>query len=87
MAVGEHTITARAYNTNGQYAESSKTFVVTRFHKPYLGKNDVVDLSGAQCSLEDSQISISDAIMDGSVYDILLEWRTAAQDFQIIEIR
>ena len=87
MDLGEHTITARAYNTNGQYAESSKTFVVTRFHKPYLGKNDEVDLSGAQCSLEDSQISISDAIMDGSVYDILLEWRTAAQDFQIIEIR
>ena len=87
MDLGEHTITARAYNTNGQYAESSKTFVVTRFHKPYLGKSDEVDLSGAQCSLEDSQISVSDAIMDGSVYDILLEWRTAAQDFQIIEIR
>jgi hypothetical protein len=25
--------------------------------------------------------------MDGKVYDILLDWRTAAQDFQIIEIR
>ena len=87
MDLGEHTVTARAYDVNGQYSESSKTFVVTRFHKPYLGKNDQVDLSGAQCSLEDSQISISDAIMDGSVYDILLEWRTAAQDFQIIEIR
>lgn len=87
MDLGEHNVTARAYDVNGQYSESSKTFVVTRFHKPYLGKNDQVDLSGAQCSLEDSQISISDAIMDGSVYDILLEWRTAAQDFQIIEIR
>ena len=87
MDLGEHTVTARAYDANGQYAESSKTFVVTRFHKPYLGQDDEVDLSGAQCSLEDSQISISDAIMDGSVYDILLEWRTAAQDFQIIEIR
>ncbi|GIS02069.1 MAG: hypothetical protein CM15mP103_06200 [Gammaproteobacteria bacterium] len=31
MDLGEHTITARAYNTNGQYAESSKTFLVTRF--------------------------------------------------------
>ena len=87
MDLGEHTVTARAYDVNGQHAESSKTFVVTRFHKPYLGKNDQVDLSGAQCSLDDSQISISDAIMDGSVYDILLQWRTAAQDFQIIEIR
>jgi len=25
--------------------------------------------------------------MDGKVYDILLDWRTAAQDFQIVEIR
>lgn len=87
MDLGEHTITARAYNTNGQYAESSKTFLVTRFHKPYLGADDKVDLSGAQCSVSDSQISLGDAVMDGQVYDILLDWRTAAQDFQIIEIR
>ena len=87
MDLGEHTITARVYNTNGQYAESSKTFLVTRFHKPYLGSDDKVDLSGAQCSVSDSQISLGDAVMDGQVYDILLDWRTAAQDFQIIEIR
>jgi hypothetical protein len=30
---------------------------------------------------------VGDAEMDGKVYDILLDWRTAAQDFQIIEIR
>ena len=87
MDLGEHTVTARAYNTNGQYAESSKTFLVTRFHKPYLNTGDEVDLSGAQCSVSDSQITLGDAIMDGEVYDILLDWRTAAQDFQIIEIR
>ena len=87
MDLGEHTITARAYNINGQYAESSKTFLVTRFHKTYLGADEKVDLSGAQCSVSDSQISLGDAVMDGQVYDILLDWRTAAQDFQIIEIR
>ena len=87
MDLGEHTITAKAYNTNGNSAESSKTFLVTRFHKPYLGAGDTVDLSGAQCSVSDSQISLGDALMDGQVYDILLDWRTAAQDFQIIEIR
>jgi hypothetical protein len=87
MDLGEHIITARAYNTSGQYAESSKTFLVTRFHKPYLGKGDEIDLSDAQCSVSDSQISLGDAVIDGQVYDILLDWRTAAQDFQIIEIR
>ena len=87
MSSGEHQISARAYNSNGQFSESSSTFFVTRFQKSFLGPNDLVDLTGSQCTTADSQISISDAIMDGSVYDILLEWRTAAQDFQIIEIR
>jgi hypothetical protein len=87
MTPGEHVITARAYNQNGQFTESSSTFTVTRFHKPFLGAGDQVDLSGAQCSVSDSQISVGDAVMDGKVYDILLDWRTAAQDFQIIEIR
>ena len=87
MSLGEHAVAARAYDTNGQYAESNTTFFVTRFHKPYLGADDQIDLSGAQCSVSDSQISLGDAVMDGQVYDILLDWRTAAQDFQIIEIR
>jgi hypothetical protein len=87
MSPGEHEMTARAYNQNGQFTESSSTFTVTRFHKPFLGAGDEVDLSDAQCSVSDSQISLGDAVMDGQVYDILLDWRTAAQDFQIIEIR
>ena len=87
MTPGEHVITARAYNQNGQFTESSSTFTVTRFHKPFLGAGDQIDLSEAQCSVSDSQISLGDAVMDGKVYDILLDWRTAAQDFQIIEIR
>ena len=87
MSPGEHEMTARAYNQNGQFTESSTTFTVTRFHTPFLGPSDEVDLSDAQCSVSDSQISLGDAVMDGQVYDILLDWRTAAQDFQIIEIR
>ena len=87
MSIGDHTITARGYNQSGQYQDSSVDFSVTRFHKPFLGPDDVVDLSESQCSVSASQISIGDAIMDGQIYDLLLEWRTAAQDFQIIEIR
>jgi len=87
MTPGEHVITARAYNQNGQFTESSASFTAIRFHKPFLRPSDQVDLSGAQCSVSDSQITLGDAVMDGEVYDILLDWRTAAQDFQIIEIR
>ena len=87
MDPGEHTITAKAYDQNGLSKESTTTFTVTRFHTPFFGPNDQVDLNTAQCSVADSQITLSDAIMDGKVYDILLDWRTAAQDFQIVEIR
>jgi hypothetical protein len=87
MTPGEHTITARAYNQSDEFIESSSTFTVTRFHKPFFGADDEVELSGAQCAVSDSQISLEDVVMDGQVYDILLDWRTAAQDFQIIEIR
>ena len=87
MDPGEHTITAKAYDQNGLLKESTTTFTVTRFHTPFFGPNDQVDLNTAQCSVADSQITLSDAIMDGKVYDILLDWRTAAQDFQIVEIR
>ena len=87
MSPGEHTITARAFNQSDEFIESSSTFTVTRFHKPFFGADDEVALSGAQCAVSDSQISLEDVVMDGQVYDILLDWRTAAQDFQIIEIR
>ena len=87
MSPGEHTITARAYNQSDEFIESSSTFTVTRFHKPFFGADDEVGLSGAQCAVSDSQISLEDVVMDGQVYDILLDWRTAAQDFQIIELR
>ena len=87
MDPGAHTIMSRAYDQSGQFQDSSAEFFVARFHKPFLGPDDDVDLGASQCTLSGTQISIGDAIMDGQIYDILLEWRTAAQDFQIIQIR
>jgi len=46
-----------------------------------------VSLADAQCSLSGSQISLQDALLDGRIYDILLDWRTATQGFEIIEVR
>ena len=86
MTPGEHTITARAYNKNGQYAERTSSFTVTRFEKPFIGANDVVDLDAAQCDVSDAQIWLENATIDEGLYDIRLEWRTSAQNFQIIEI-
>ena len=87
MEPGLHTMTARTYDRNGQTKDSTTTFSVVRFHKPFIAATDNVDLSSAQCSVTDTQISLTDATIDGEIYNVLLDWRTAAQDFEIIEIR
>jgi len=86
MTPGEHTITARAYNTNGQYAERTSRFTVTRFDTPFIGANDAVSLDGAQCEVSDVQIWLKDASLAETPYDIRLEWRTATQGFEIIDV-
>ncbi|MDB2689186.1 M12 family metallo-peptidase [Luminiphilus sp.] len=86
MSPGEHTMTARAYNTNGQYAERTSTFTVTRFNKPFIGANDAVSLDAAQCTVSDAQIWLQDASIAEMLYDIRLDWRTATQGFEIIEV-
>lgn len=86
MSPGEHTMTARAYNTNGQYAERTSTFTVTRFNKPFIGANDAVNLDAAQCTVSDAQIWLQDASIAEMLYDIRLDWRTATQGFEIIEV-
>lgn len=86
MRPGEHTITARAYNKNGQYSERAANFTVTRFDKTFIGANDPVSLGAAQCEVSDAQIWLMDASVADKLYDIRLEWRTATQGFEIIEI-
>ena len=87
MSIGAHTITARAYDENGQSVDSTSEFTVARFEKPFLQADDQVSLADAQCFLSGSQISLQDALLDGKIYDILLDWRTATQGFEIIEVR
>ena len=87
MSIGAHTMTPRAYDRSGQSVDSTAAFTVARFDKPFLQADDQVSLTDAQCSVSGSQISLQDALMDGKIYDILLDWRTATQGFEMIEIR
>jgi hypothetical protein len=86
MGIGAHTITARAYDGSGQSKDSTVAFSVAQFDNPFLPA-DQVSLADAQCSLSGSQISVQDALLDGKIYDILLDWRAATQGFEIIEVR
>jgi len=86
MTPGEHTITARAYNTNGQYAERTSRLAVTRFDTPFIGASDAVSLDGTQSEVSDVQIWLKDASLAETPYDVHLEWRTATQGFEIVDV-
>lgn len=86
LSRGTHTITARAVSKDGSVKESSSTFTVTKFHKPFIGPSDTVNLTGSSCQVSGDRMSVIDALIDGRRYDLDLQWRTAAQDFEIIDI-
>ena len=46
LALGEHTITARAIAKNGEFNESSGAFTVQKFHKSFFSDSNAIDLSG-----------------------------------------
>ena len=87
LSDGTHTLRAVAVTDNGRTLESFSSFTVAKFHKPFIGPQDSVNLNGAFCSVQGSQMSVVDALIDGKSYDISLEWRTGTQGFEIYRIR
>jgi hypothetical protein len=46
-----------------------------------------VDLEGVACSASADESLLTDALVSGTLYDIVLKWRTAEQGFDIVEIK
>ena len=86
LSAGPHTITAVAHTATGATQESSASFNVVKFDS-FIAAENAVDLNEGSCSLSSDEISIFDARVEGSLYDLVLKWRTAEQGFEIIEIR
>jgi hypothetical protein len=88
LSAGEHTITARAHSDLGATIEKSNTFTVVKFRSAdYISDPDAVDLNSGSCSVSDDEIWVTDALVDGLIYDLKLKWRVAEQGFEIIEAR
>ena len=87
LSAGPHSISALAYNALGDTKESAADFEVVRFDSSFIASSDAIDLSQASCAVISDEISIVDALVEESVYDLTLKWRTAEQGFEIIEIR
>ena len=87
LSAGTHTIKVEAVTTQGRVLSRTSQFQVTKFPAQFLPADQSPDLRGASCVINDQTVHILDTLVDGSVYNVSLEWRTADQGFQIQEIR
>ena len=87
LSAGQHTISVVAHNNLGETKQSSANFTVVKFAKNFISDPNAANLNNSGCFLENDEISVVDAIVDGDLYDFTLKWRTAEQGFEIIEIR
>ena len=87
LAIGAHSMRVEVVTKSGRVLERTVDFEVTKFHKNFIGKADNVDIDNASCVIAESKVQLIDALIDGEIYDISMRWRTADQDFQIMEIR
>ena len=87
FATGAHSMRVEVVTKSGRILKRTVDFEVTKFHKNFIGKADDVDIDNASCVIAESKVQLIDALIDGEIYDISMRWRTADQDFQIMEIR
>jgi len=86
LSPGSHTISAVAHTSAGNTSESAANFTVVKFKDAFISGPDAVDLSGTSCEATGDEVSATNALIGGRAYDMVLDWRTAEQGFEIVEI-
>ena len=86
LSPGSHTISAVAHTLEGETQTSSATFETVRFKQSFISGANAVDLDATSCAVNGDEISASNAVIGGDTYDMLLDWRTAEQGFEIVQI-
>jgi hypothetical protein len=86
LTPGSHTISAVAHTLGGETQTSSATFETVRFKQSFISGANAVDLAATSCVVNGDEISASNALIGGDIYDMVLDWRTAEQGFEIIKI-
>ena len=86
LSPGSHTISAVAHTTAGNTRESAANFSVVKFKDAFISGPDAVDLNGTSCEATGDEVSATNALIGGRAYDMVLDWRTAEQGFEIVEI-
>lgn len=86
LPAGPNNISAVAYDGLNAVAESTANFEVVRF-PGFIRGEGAVNLGDGSCSVASDEISIVDAVINGTFYNLVLKWRTAEQGFEVVEIR
>ena len=86
LTPGSHTISAVAHTVTGETEESVANFTVVKFKGAFISGPNAVDLSNTSCEASGDEISASNALIGGDSYDMVLDWRTAEQGFEVVAI-
>ncbi|NJN47680.1 MAG: matrixin family metalloprotease [Candidatus Competibacteraceae bacterium] len=87
LSAGTHNVLVRAFDNVGNSLQQTATFTVERFDNPFIPDPTSVSLSNATISNDDPSITILNLQADGQFYDVMMQWRTATQSFEIIQIQ
>ena len=83
---GQHTVTLRVTDNFGSVVEKKSAFTAVTFERAYYTKSTPVELGWSYTAPLGEQISIFDVWIDGVAYDIVLQWSTIHQSFEIVDI-
>lgn len=86
LQAGPHNIVVRAFDKSGSFKEASSLFNVVRFDNDFISDSSSVNLSQAVVSHDNHSLTIKNLIADGKSYDIVLDWRTATQSYEITRV-
>lgn len=90
LGEGSHSITVRAYATDGSMKESSAVFQVAKFPAEFIPSGQDPDSSNSQASVDrgNGDIVIRNVVLSsGESYEVRLRWKSASQGYQIIQVR
>ncbi|MEZ5584915.1 MAG: matrixin family metalloprotease [Candidatus Competibacteraceae bacterium] len=87
LSAGNHNVVVRAFDNVGNSLQQAATFTVVRFDNSFIGNPASVSLSNATINNNDPSITILNLQAEGQFYDVIMQWRTATQSFEIIQIQ
>ena len=95
LSVGPHSMQVKAYDgASNLLAEKTSAFNLVAFDNDFIGPAAPVNLSGVSFAKPHvlasptglKRFRMDDAVLDGVSYDLLFEWNSATQKFEMIEI-